>query len=111
MDIFLKVLYIATVTTCGISGRTTETTSLKFVNTMNGDRNMYLEDGQFMFVTEYHKSQAIMDIPKVEFILVIQRLTIDHSEISSSTRQSSSRCLSNRRHSIPLSHQSGNGTT
>ena len=65
MDRFLEVLYIVVLITCGLPGRTKEMTSLKFVNTMNGDRNFLLEDGQFMFVTEYHKSQAIMDIPKV----------------------------------------------
>jgi hypothetical protein len=62
---FLEVLYIVMLITCGLPGRTKEMTSLKFVNTMNGDRNFLLEDGQFMFITEYHKSQAIMDIPKV----------------------------------------------
>ncbi|TMC16025.1 MAG: hypothetical protein E6J34_20590 [Chloroflexi bacterium] len=74
---FLEILYIVVLTTCGLPGRTKEMTSLKFVNTMNGDRNIYLEDGQFMFVTEYHKSQAIMDMPKVSLdVLLIQ--TIDH---------------------------------
>jgi hypothetical protein len=65
VDRFLEILYIVVLITCGLPGRTKEMTSLKFVNTMNGDRNFLLEDGQFMFVTEYHKSQAIMDIPKV----------------------------------------------
>lgn len=83
---FLEVLYIVVLTTCGLPGRTKEMTSLKFVNTMNGDRNIYLEDGQFMFVTEYHKSQAIMDMPKV-FDVLFQTLMIDHSQISGFTSQ------------------------
>ena len=36
-------------------------TSLRYINTMEGDRSMYIEDGQMMFITEYHKSIALMD--------------------------------------------------
>lgn len=40
-------------------------TSLRWWNTMDGDRSIYIEDGQMMFVTEYHKSMALMDDQKV----------------------------------------------
>jgi hypothetical protein len=51
--------------TCGLSGRGTEMTSLRWMNTMDGDRSIYIEDQQLMFVTEYHKSMALMDDQKV----------------------------------------------
>src|SRR5436305_9738477 len=79
MERFLKILYIVVLITCGLPRRTKEMTSLKFVNTMNGDRNIYLEDGQFMFVTEYHKSQAIMDMLKVIILDVLLIQTVDHN--------------------------------
>ena len=40
-------------------------TSLRYINTMEGDRSIYVEDGQLMFITEYHKSMALMEEVKV----------------------------------------------
>ena len=40
-------------------------TSLRYINTMEGDRSIYIEDGQLMFITEYHKSMALIDKVKV----------------------------------------------
>ncbi len=40
-------------------------TSLRYINTMEGDRSIYIEDGQLMLITEYHKSMALMDEVKV----------------------------------------------
>src|SRR5947207_14537561 len=77
MKRFLEILYIIVLITCGLPGKTKEMTSLKFVNTMNDDRNIYLEDEQFIFITEYHKSQAIMDMSKI-FDVLFQTLMIDH---------------------------------
>ena len=51
--------------TLGLSGRGTEMTSLRYINTMEGDRSIYVEDGQLMFITEYHKSMALMEEVKV----------------------------------------------
>ena len=51
--------------TLGLSGRGTEMTSLRYINTMEGDRSIYVEDGQLMFITEYHKSMALMKEVKV----------------------------------------------
>jgi hypothetical protein len=51
--------------TCGLSGYGTEMTSLRWMNTMEWDRSIYLEDCQLMFVMEYHKSMALMDDQKV----------------------------------------------
>jgi len=62
---FRELLYIAYIWTCGLAGRTQENASLKYYNTMNGERNMCIEDGQFMCVSSYHKSQAITDTLKV----------------------------------------------
>lgn len=53
IEIFLEILYIVVLTTCGLPRRTREMTSLKFANTMNGDRNIYLEDDQSMLVMLY----------------------------------------------------------
>jgi hypothetical protein len=60
-----ELLAILMMFTCGLSGRGTEMTSLRWMNTMDGDRNIYIEDGQIMFITEYHKSMALMDNQKV----------------------------------------------
>ena len=81
MKRFLEILYIIVLITCGLPGKTKEMTSLKFVNTMNDDRNIYLEDEQFMFIIKYHKSQTIIDILKI-FDILFQILMIDHFQIS-----------------------------
>ena len=60
-DKFRELLAILMMISCGLSGRGTEMTSLRYINTMEGDRSIYIEDGQMMFVTEYHKSMALMD--------------------------------------------------
>ena len=62
---FRELLAILIIFTCGISGRGTEMTSLRWMNTMDGDRGIYIEDGQLMLITEYHKSMALMDDQKV----------------------------------------------
>ena len=60
--IFLLLLMMLT---CGQTGRGTEMTSLLFMNMINGERSVYIESGQIMFITSYHKSMAIMDSLKV----------------------------------------------
>jgi hypothetical protein len=66
MDTKLReLLAILMMIVCGLSGRGTELTSLRYVNTIDGDRGIYVEDGQIMFITEYHKSMALMDDLKV----------------------------------------------
>jgi hypothetical protein len=62
---FRRILLVLLCLTCGLSGRGREMTSLKYMNTLVGDRGMLLKGGQFMAITEYHKSQAIMDALKV----------------------------------------------
>ena len=62
---FREILAVLMMFTCGLSGRGTEMTSLRWMNTMDGDRSIYIEDKQLMFVTEYHKSMALMDDQKV----------------------------------------------
>jgi hypothetical protein len=62
---FREILALLMMFTCGLSGRGTEMTSLRWCNTMDGDRSIYLEDGQIMFITEYHKSMALMNDQKV----------------------------------------------
>ena len=62
---FRELLAILIMFVCGISGRGTEMTSLRWMNTMDGDRSIYIEDGQVMVVTEYHKSMSLMDDQKV----------------------------------------------
>jgi hypothetical protein len=60
-----ELMAILMMIVCGLSGRGTELTSLRYVNTVDGDRGIYVEDGQIMFITEYHKSMALMDDVKV----------------------------------------------
>jgi hypothetical protein len=60
-----ELLAIVMMIICGLSGRGTELTSLRYMNTIDGDRGIYVEDGQIMFITEYHKSMALMDDVKV----------------------------------------------
>src|SRR6202022_987198 len=60
-----ELLAILVMIVCGLSGRGTELTPLRYVNTVDGDRGIYVEDGQIMFITEYHKSMALMDDVKV----------------------------------------------
>jgi hypothetical protein len=62
---FREQLAILMMVSCGLSGRGTEMTSLRYINTMDGDRSIYVEGGQMMFITEYHKSMALMDDVKV----------------------------------------------
>ena len=62
---FRELLAILIMITCGLSGRGTKMTSLRYVNTMEGDRSIYVEDSQMMFIIEYHKSMVLMDEVKV----------------------------------------------
>ena len=62
---FRRILLALLSLTCGLSGRGTEMTSLKYMNTVVGDRGVLLKGGHFVAITEYHKSQAIMDALKV----------------------------------------------
>src|SRR5579862_7215659 len=62
---FHGILALLMMFMCGLSGRGTEMTSLCWQNTMNGDRSIYIEDGQIMFITEYHKSMALIDDQKI----------------------------------------------
>jgi len=61
-----ELLCVLIILTCGQSGRGTEMTSLLYMNTMESERNILIEDGQLMLVTEYHKSMAMMDDLKVQ---------------------------------------------
>ena len=66
-DIKLRELMaVLMMVVCGLSGRGTELTSLRYINTIDGDRGIYVEDGQIMFITEYHKSMALTDEAKVQ---------------------------------------------
>ena len=76
---FREILALLMMFTCGLSGRGTEMTSLRWMNTMDGDRSIYIEDHQLMFVTEYHKSMALMDDQKVCTFLAM--LMLDYSEV------------------------------
>ena len=62
---FRELLCILNILTCGQTGRGPEMLSLLFMNTMEMDRSILTEDGQMMFITEYHKGLAMMDDVKV----------------------------------------------
>ena len=72
---FREKLFQLMILTCGLSGRTKEMSSLKYVNTMEGERSIYLEDGQVLLVGSYHKSMAIMDVPKVAVLCLISDIS------------------------------------
>jgi hypothetical protein len=58
--LFLVVLFLS-----GGPPRGTETTSMKYMNTREGQRNIFVFLGTMMTVTEFHKSQAITMQQKV----------------------------------------------
>lgn len=84
---FRELVVVLIMFTCGVSGRGTEMTSLRFTNTMDGDRMIYIEDGQIMIITEYHKSMALMDELKV-YPRNSVGLTVGYTEISAVSTQS-----------------------
>src|SRR5579871_5674300 len=61
LEIILALIHL----TSGQPARGTELTSLRYVNTLQSTRNIFISDGYIMTVTEYHKSQNMMDEPKV----------------------------------------------
>ena len=62
---FLELILILVHITAGQPARGTEITSLRYCNWITSPRNIYILDGQVMIVTTYHKSQRMMDDPKV----------------------------------------------
>lgn len=64
---FRELILLAINWTDGLTGRGTEMLSLLFKNKMAAGRNLIVSNGQIMIITEYHKSQAIMDNIKVRF--------------------------------------------
>jgi len=65
VEAFLEYLLILIHFTSGQPARGTELTTIRYQNVLQNLRNIYIEDGQVMVVTEVHKSQAIMDAPRV----------------------------------------------
>lgn len=62
---FRRLLLVLSCLTCGLSGRGSEMTSSKYMNTIVGDRGLVLKAGQFMAIADYNKTQAITDELKV----------------------------------------------
>src|SRR5947199_10786638 len=58
---FRELILLAINWTAGLTGRGTEMLSLLYKNKMAAARNLIVQDGQIVIVTEYHKSQSIMD--------------------------------------------------
>ena len=83
---FLEYILLLMNMTCGQSGRGTEMTALVYKNTMEGNRNILIEDGQIMFVSEYHKSMAVMNDVKVYWNL--NELIEGHTKIFTRSAQS-----------------------
>jgi len=65
VEAFLEYLLILIHLTGGQPARGTELTTIRYRNVLQNLRNIYIEDGQVMVVTEVHKSQTIMDAPRV----------------------------------------------
>jgi len=58
---FRELILLAINWTCALTGRGPEMLSLLYKNKMSAGRNLVILDGQFMIITEYHKSQAITE--------------------------------------------------
>jgi hypothetical protein len=72
---FLELLLLAINWTCGQTGRGTEMMSLLYKNKTSADRNIFVQDGQIMIVTSYHKSQAVTEDIKVRKEVLTRSLT------------------------------------
>jgi hypothetical protein len=64
-DTFLELLLFAIHTTYGQPGRGTEILSSRYQNGVFQDRNIFIIDTHGVLITRYHKSQALLDRPKV----------------------------------------------
>ncbi|CAD0099048.1 unnamed protein product [Aureobasidium mustum] len=60
-ELFLFCVHVSS----GQPARGTEITSLRFRNGVANHRNVFVLDGRVMTVTSYHKSQAMLDMPKM----------------------------------------------
>lgn len=65
MDRFLKLLLFLAHVTAGQPARGMEITSIQHCKGFLQDCNIFVMDGQVVFVTRYHKSQLQWDMPKV----------------------------------------------
>lgn len=77
VDQFRRLLLLCVHFIGGMPARGPELLTLRFRNGIYQDRNLYLIDGCIVVITRYHKSQALMDQPKV----VPRRLTPQLSQI------------------------------
>ena len=62
---FEELLLLLAHITGGQPSRGEEITGLRLVNGINRDRNVFVIDGEVVLVTQYHKSQAHFDSPRV----------------------------------------------
>lgn len=62
---FLQLLLLLIHMTSGQPARGEEITPIRHRNGMLQEQNVFVIDGQVMFVTRYHKSQALFSQPKV----------------------------------------------
>jgi superfamily II DNA helicase RecQ len=62
---FLEFLLFLTHVTSGQPARGSEITTARHRNGYMQDRNLFVIDGQVVFISRYHKSQAMWDKPKV----------------------------------------------
>lgn len=60
-ELFLFCVHVMS----GQPARGTEITSLRFRNGVANHRNVFVLDGRVMTVTSYHKSQAMLDMPRM----------------------------------------------
>lgn len=65
VDKFRKLFLFCVHVSSGQPARGTEVTSLRFRNGVANHRNVFVTDGRVMTVTSYHKSMAMLDMPKM----------------------------------------------
>ncbi|KAF3029165.1 hypothetical protein E8E12_000446 [Didymella heteroderae] len=65
VDRFLELLLFLVHTTGGQPARGTEITTARYQNGFLQDRNIFVMDGQVVFVSRYHKTQSLWDKPRV----------------------------------------------
>ena len=62
---FLELILFLVHVMAGQPGRGMEITAIRYANSMNAHRNIFIYDGQVMILTQYHKSIVITDQLKV----------------------------------------------
>jgi hypothetical protein len=98
---FRERLLLAINYCCGMTGRGTEITPLRFKNRAEAKRNIFIDGGQIMIVTTYHKAQTITRSSDVLTIFLTKTDSLADWSFPSMACIQCSPALSHHRGSIP----------